>query len=635
MNNFNQNPAWGGGNNRLKNNGIQDNETDHQTLSSQKDIEKAYQKLQQILMDTTDAVNNLQGVNTQFDIVKETVAKALEQQITEAKQELSSALKNTTWDNLVIAFFGETNAGKSTIIETFRILFDPNRKKEDGLIVGDGQHDFTKTYAEYKLSIAGVPFTLIDVPGIEGNEDEFKDTIKTALHKAHCVFYVHGQNTKPDRATAEKIKKYLGDWVKVYSIYNVRNDASHYDEEEERETLLTPGTQKAESLIRSTFKEILGDVYGGHITLQALLAMSAKASFSSKRDNLIKTQKKLLSYFRGSADKILQFSQFQTLINLVQQKAANFKPEIIEANKQKLISLSNKIDNNIVESMQEAEQLLEQLNNGLRSVKQSVCNNLLGSAGNNIINKCYRSVDGSFSQLKQSMYNLIDGGGGNIESQANALQKRVISQMQNNISNIVRSELKNIQTTATRKIKELDGIVLHSMQLNRNISTSSNDNFSNAFSKLDITWGDVGRGAFSIIGGYGTGAAIGELAIIGASWAGVTLGAELGSILGPLGAGIGAAAGFLIAVFGGSDKKAKAKEEVSKTIGTAKANAKSQIYQSLQPTINNINRQKHSLETSINTELRNINELKDTLDSFDDDIKNFVKQLKNKQYGRI
>lgn len=635
MNNFNQNPAWGGGNNRLKNNGIQDNETDHQTLSSQKDIEKAYQKLQQILMDTTDAVNNLQGVNTQFDIVKETVAKALEQQITEAKQELSSALKNTTWDNLVIAFFGETNAGKSTIIETFRILFDPNRKKEDGLIVGDGQHDFTKTYAEYKLSIAGVPFTLIDVPGIEGNEDEFKDTIKTALHKAHCVFYVHGQNTKPDRATAEKIKKYLGDWVKVYSIYNVRNDASHYDEVEERETLLTPGTQKAESLIRSTFKEILGDVYGGHITLQALLAMSAKASFSSKRDNLIKTQKKLLSYFGGSADKILQFSQFQTLINLVQQKAANFKPEIIEANKQKLISLSNKIDNNIVESMQEAEQLLEQLNNGLRSVKQSVCNNLLGSAGNNIINKCYRSVDGSFSQLKQSMYNLIDGGGGNIESQANALQKRVISQMQNNISNIVRSELKNIQTTATRKIKELDGIVLHSMQLNRNISTSSNDNFSNAFSKLDITWGDVGRGAFSIIGGYGTGAAIGELAIIGASWAGVTLGAELGSILGPLGAGIGAAAGFLIAVFGGSDKKAKAKEEVSKTIGTAKANAKSQIYQSLQPTINNINRQKHSLETSINTELRNINELKDTLDSFDDDIKNFVKQLKNKQYGRI
>ena len=79
--------------------------------------------------------------------------------------------------------------------------------------MGDGRHDFTKTYEEYHLSIAGHPFTLIDVPGIEGNESEFKDVIKTALHKAHCVFYVQGHNKKPDRATAEKIKKYLGNWV--------------------------------------------------------------------------------------------------------------------------------------------------------------------------------------------------------------------------------------------------------------------------------------------------------------------------------------------------------------------------------------------------------------------------------------
>lgn len=60
--------------------------------------------------------------------------------------------------------------------------------------MGDGSPDFTKTYEEYHLSIAGHPFTLIDVPGIEGNESEFKDVIKTALHKAHCVFYVQGHN---------------------------------------------------------------------------------------------------------------------------------------------------------------------------------------------------------------------------------------------------------------------------------------------------------------------------------------------------------------------------------------------------------------------------------------------------------
>lgn len=229
------------------------NKSNH-SLSSQNDIKKAYKTLQDILQSTQEDVFDLNGVNSQFNTVKEKIAFAFDSKIKEAKKELDVALKDTVWDNLVIAFFGETNAGKSTIIETFRILFDDKRKKEDGLIVGDGRHDFTKTYEEYHLSIAGHPFTLIDVPGIEGNEAEFKDVIKTALHKAHCVFYVQGHNKKPDRATAEKIKKYLGDWVKVYSIYNVRGSVGNYDEEEERETLITSGVLKAESLIQAEFK---------------------------------------------------------------------------------------------------------------------------------------------------------------------------------------------------------------------------------------------------------------------------------------------------------------------------------------------------------------------------------------------
>ena len=60
-----------------------------------------------------------------------------------------------------------------------RILFDPQKQKNanDGLIVGDGQADFTKTYDEYHLNIFGKPFTLIDVPGIEGKEEEIVKSI--------------------------------------------------------------------------------------------------------------------------------------------------------------------------------------------------------------------------------------------------------------------------------------------------------------------------------------------------------------------------------------------------------------------------------------------------------------------------
>ena len=298
-------------------------------LISKNDIDNAYDKLINIISNAYSDISRLNGINSIFDIVQYNMCQVLKTKLQNTKTMLNKVKNETIWDNLVIAFFGETNAGKSTIIETFRILFDPNRKKEDGLIVGDGQHDFTKTYSEYKLSINGKPFTLIDVPGIEGKEEDFRDVIKTALHKAHIVFYINGHNKKPDEGTAKKIKDYLGDWVKVYSVYNVRGSVSNYDEEEERDTLLTKGVKKTESLIMAEFKRILGDVYVTNLTIQAKLAMCARASFSKKRQDLINDRQKLLKYFSNSPDKILQFSQFQTVINIVENKTVNFKQEII------------------------------------------------------------------------------------------------------------------------------------------------------------------------------------------------------------------------------------------------------------------------------------------------------------------
>ena len=126
---------------------LSDKNKSSQSLSSKDEIKKAYKTLHDILQSTQLDVFDLNGVNSQFNTVKEKIAFAFDSKIKEAKKELDVALKDTVWDNLVIAFFGETNAGKSTIIETFRILFDDKRKKEDGLIVGDGRHDFTKTIA--------------------------------------------------------------------------------------------------------------------------------------------------------------------------------------------------------------------------------------------------------------------------------------------------------------------------------------------------------------------------------------------------------------------------------------------------------------------------------------------------------
>ena len=591
-----------------------------QSLSSKDEIKKTYKTLHDILQSTQLDVFDLNGVNSQFNTVKEKIAFAFDSKIKEAKKELDVALKDTVWDNLVIAFFGETNAGKSTIIETFRIHFDDKRKKEDGLIVGDGRHDFTKTYDEYHLSIAGHPFTLIDVPGIEGNEAEFKDVIKTALHKAHCVFYVQGHNKKPDRATAEKIKKYLGDWVKVYSIYNVRGGVSNYDEEEERETLITPGVLKTESLIQTEFKTILGDVYAGHVTLQGLLAMSAKASFSSKREDLIRGQQKLLKYFGGSADKVLEFSQFKTLTALVEQKSSNFMSEIIEANKQKLISLAGNIATDIELVMESQKSYLANLESNLRTINREVCNNSMDSALRNITNKTRNSITSAYGELKSEIFDLIDNEPSNINQLAEQFQEDVIENLENRIKSIVNDELKKVRDTANRKIKDLDGVNIKPIQFNQSIDLETEIDFSGALGELDIDLADVLSWTAKTAGTAATGALVGSF-IPG-----------IGTLIG---AGVGAVVGGIAHACSGDGGKADARKSVSDAIGKATQRAKNNVKSMLAPVIRDMDIQKRQLTDSVKTELTNIEESQETLDTFDVEVSEFVNELKHKRYGRI
>ena len=591
-----------------------------QSLSSKDEIKKSYKTLHDILQSTQLDVFDLNGVNSQFNTVKEKIAFAFDSKIKEAKKELDVALKDTVWDNLVIAFFGETNAGKSTIIETFRILFDDKRKKEDGLIVGDGRHDFTKTYDEYHLSIAGHPFTLIDVPGIEGNEAEFKDVIKTALHKAHCVFYVQGHNKKPDRATAEKIKKYLGDWVKVYSIYNVRGGVSNYDEEEERETLITPGVLKTESLIQTEFKTILGDVYAGHVTLQGLLAMSAKASFSSKREDLIRGQQKLLKYFGGSANKVLEFSQFKTLTTLVEQKSSNFMSEIIEANKQKLISLAGNIATDIELVMESQKSYLANLESNLRTINREVCNNSMDSALRNITNKSRNTITSAYGELKSEIFDLIDNEPSNINQLAEQFQEDVIENLENRIKSIVNDELKKVRDTANRKIKDLDGVNIKPIQFNQSIDLETEIDFSGALGELDIDLADVLSWTAKTAGTAATGALVGSF-IPG-----------IGTLIG---AGVGAVVGGIAHACSGDGGKADARKSVSDAIGKATQRAKNNVKSMLAPVIRDMDIQKRQLTNSVKTELTNIEELQETLDTFDVEVSEFVNELKHKRYGRI
>lgn len=482
-------------------------------------------------------LDTIKAKNTAIKQLQSGLVNSMQALIHEIKDEADKALHEIPWDRLVIAFFGETNAGKSTIIETFRILFDDKRKKDnDGLIVGDGRQDFTKDYHEYNFTINNRPFTLIDVPGIEGNESEFKDIIKEALRKAHCVFYVQGHNKKPDSATARKIKKYLGNWVNVYSIQNIRGSVSDYDEEEERETLLTPNVLKNEALIRSSFEEILGDVYKGNIPLQALVAMCAKANFSCQRPDLQKNQTKLLKYF-DNADEILKFSQFQTIINLVNEKANNFTNEILKSNQQKVISLCFKVNEEMNRILKREEQSTEDLRNRLIEYRRE-SKAIITGAGNSLSHKLNSKIDTEFSTLKKNLFDIIDGKDFdavisrgpimgpppdifNITTNAGKKRKaehevdKLMNSLSEDLSRIVENEIHTMEQKLKTKKKQLEGINLH-FNIGYNVHTQVGIDTDEALDELDINLDDIGNFAISTIGLAGLGFMFGPIgAIVG------------------------------------------------------------------------------------------------------------------------
>lgn len=586
-------------------------------MDAKKVIETKYKYFISCLRNAAKEIDKIKGVNNRFTELQLSFYEALEKQIKLSKQQMEEALNGTVWDNLVIAFFGETNAGKSTIIETFRILFDKSKEKgEDGLIVGDGQNDYTKEYHEYEMCINNHHFTLIDVPGINGNESiDIKNNIQLALHKAHCIFYVLGENKQPDTATAEKIKNYLSDWVKVYTINNVRGIAFNYDEEEERVKLYTEEVKKTETLIENTFKEILGNrTYKGNISIQALLALCAKASFSEQRQDLVTTQQELMDCFE-SKDSLFDFSEMSRLISLVEEKANDFQKEIIESNKQKLTSLAKQSYNNInyiIESNKEKEIELQE---GLKAFKQDV-SDILSRTKTQIeadINAKYRALK---SKILMEIYGIIDSDSKEKEQAIEIIIRDRSRSTEQEIKNCISTNLNVLNKKLEQKRKDLEGLRISFVMMNHITCIDSNIDVKDSLKEMDLSFGDVGGFFAALLGGGLAGSPFG-------GWIGASIGAAVSGI------------SYLLRkwIFGDGGKS-KAKEKARKEIEDTFRKDTTK-YELLNMISSKLDKVRNDIYEKIKEENNNIHDLGEIIDSAKEQMKNYVKTINNKKYGNI
>ncbi|GAA9135271.1 hypothetical protein Taitung71_09030 [Helicobacter pylori] len=100
-------------------------------------VEKSIKELQSIFENADDKDEKLKQFNQE-------ALKVFQQLELKSLKELESLKNNEEWENFTIAFYGETGAGKSTLIECLRLFF-----KELGKM--DQQERFKRLYANMKI----------------------------------------------------------------------------------------------------------------------------------------------------------------------------------------------------------------------------------------------------------------------------------------------------------------------------------------------------------------------------------------------------------------------------------------------------------------------------------------------------
>jgi hypothetical protein len=593
-----------------------------------KEYKKIYNKISSNIKEelntrVADIVKELKKANFKHKDIHKRVEKSKEQ-ILEVNKELSgkiSDLKNVhEWNKYTIAFFGETNAGKSTVIEALRISLKENlkakeykefekivAKKEildttiiktkakkdfykdknklfygilllfiglkywllqnrerrilkklakfkDGEIIGTGIQDFTQSCIDYNFSHNGKEYTLIDVPGIEGNEGKYEDMILQAVSRAHTVFYVVSGKI-PESGTVQKIKKYLKQQAEVYCIINERRN-KYFAEDAQKSFQELHYNERFTQEVNQKMQEVLGGFYKGSVTVQALLAFYgvSKTIPYSRNEKYIKNKSKFLTVF-NKEEILLEKSNLSSIANLILTELNNTDVKIYNINIDKIIACIDFFAFKMKEVRDQnySDYLLDEIGKQVNNTNNSI-SKTPNSLMNNLRVRESDIIDSAFNECEREINDYVD----KYKIKKDAFKYFCESTIERTIKKILESYKKEVERCTRSETDRINNELKRLGDRVKSLQTSfSSIDVSN---QLEVEIPSINfKEVVSFVGGV-------------AAW--VSGGALLGSIIPGVGNVVGAIIGGIVglivqgvkAFFGGENKEAKIKRKVSEEL---------------------------------------------------------------------
>lgn len=305
----------------------------------------------------------------------------------------------------------------------------------DGQIIGDGRSDFTRENTIFDFDLGGQPFSLIDVPGIEGDEAVVSKPIEEAVRKAHAVFYVtrtarppqtSDGNTSSAKGTLEKIKAHLGAQSEVWSIYN--HPANN--PRQLTSPLLNEDDSNSLAAMDAKLKSELKEQYCGSLVISArpaYLALTECVVPGSKEAN---EKRRFLEKF-GNSETVLSLSGLtEFVISLQTTIIGDYRNKILRSN-------LNKAYKALENSLNELSKLQTEFTNLEKSIRSEVSN--AKSQINVGLEEFSGSLNASGSKVRRAFRDEV--------------QKYIYEEIEKNISN---DQFKNsLEDTVKQKAENL------------------------------------------------------------------------------------------------------------------------------------------------------------------------------------